>query len=169
MLYAVLRDCGGQVVAHLLLVRANICGTDVRRNHRVYRLRTGECFRQRIRTTRVGNEWFRALVCESFQALRVTAYDAHFLSLSQKFLGDYASRVSCGTSNDVHKLLLAMTVSCISTALIRMFSEGIPILPPISKSRDLSIACGRICGTTPISTLAIVSVAPEDPTKQGTS
>src|ERR1700757_209165 len=144
MLYPALGDCGGQVVADALLVRAHICGGDVRRNHRVDSLRAGECFRQSIRTTRVGNERFRAFICKSLQSLRVTAYDAHFLSLGQKFLSDYASSVSCGSSNNVHKVLLFGESGKHFSRTHGMFSEGISILAPISKSSDLSSACGRI-------------------------
>ena len=81
MLDSALRDCGGQVVAYLLLVRANVWRSEVRRNQRVDGLCAGECFRERTGVGCVSNEWFRAFICKSFQALRVTAYDAHFLSL----------------------------------------------------------------------------------------
>lgn len=118
MLDSALRECGGQVVAYLLLVPANIRGRDIGRNDCVDGLRAGERFRERIRASRVCDEWLGAPIFKSFQALRVTTNDAYFLSLGQQFLSDYASRVSCGTCNNIQKLLLEDDSGNISTGLI---------------------------------------------------
>ena len=129
MRYSVCLDRGGKVIAHPIVVGANVWSSVIRRNHRVDRGGPGKCLPQRFRIVHVGNECFRASLRESFQPLCVPADDANFRSGCKQFIGNHRAGVSGRACNDVHK-------PSVPPVLMAAFTFPIPHSPPTQARND---------------------------------